>query len=153
MATKSGTSGAKKVASKGAKAVAKSSPKGTTQPTAADVSDFIDALADPTRADCAAIDAWMSKAAGPPMMYGKTIVGYGTKQILYAGGREAPWMKMGFAPRKGTLVLYGLLGPGGGPLLSKLGKHTTGKGCLYVKQLADIDPNILKQLISLAAKG
>ncbi len=98
------------------------------------------------------IDDWMAQAAGPGAMYGKAIVGYGSKPIRYADGREAPWMKMGLSPRKQALTLYGLLGEGAEALLAKLGKHTTGKGCLYVKRLADVDAQVLKKLIALAAR-
>jgi hypothetical protein len=86
-------------------------------------------------------------------MYGKSMVGYGTSMIRYADGRESPWMKIGFSPRVQALVLYGLLGSAPAPaLLKKLGKHSTGKGCLYVKRLADVDETVLVSLIKAAAK-
>jgi hypothetical protein len=123
-----------------------------TQKTKGDVAAFFAALADPTRADCVVIDDWMTKAAGPGAMYGKAIVGYGSKPIRYADGREVPWMKMGLSPRKQALTLYGLLGAGTQALLAKLGKHQTGKGCLHVIRLADVDAQVLKKLIALAAR-
>jgi hypothetical protein len=125
-----------------------------TQKTTGDVAAFFAALGDATRADCVAIDDWMAQAAGPGAMYGKAIVGYGSKVIRYADGREVPWMMMGLSPRKHALTLYGLLGAGARAeaLLAKLGKHTTGKGCLYVKRLADVDAQVLKKLIALAAR-
>jgi hypothetical protein len=125
-----------------------------TGQTKGDVAAFFAALADATRADCVVIDDWMTKAAGPGAMYGKAIVGYGSKPIRYADGREVPWMKMGLSPRKQALTLYGLLSPGADAagLLAKLGKHTKGKGCLYVKRLADVDAQVLKELIALAAR-
>ena len=141
-AKKSGKATTKRKAAKGPK----------TQQTQAHVADFFAALADATRADCVVIDDWMAQAAGPGAMYGKAIVGYGSKPIRYADGREAPWMKMGLSPRKQALTLYGLLGEGAEALLAKLGKHTTGKGCLYVKRLADVDAQVLKKLIALAAR-
>jgi hypothetical protein len=124
-----------------------------TQPTLGSVSTFLASLDDATRADCLQVDRWMSKVAGAGTMYGKAIVGYGSKPIRYADGREAPWMKMGFSPRTHALTLYGLLGAGTDALLAKLGKHTTGKGCIYVKHLADVDARILEKLIALAARG
>ena len=82
-------------------------------------------------------------------MYGKSIVGYGTSKIQYADGREAPWMKIGFSPRKQALTLYGLLARAPSPvLLGQLGKHSTGKGCLYIKRLSDIKVPVLETLIA-----
>lgn len=71
-------------------------------------------------------------------MFGSSIVGYGSAMIRYADGREAPWFKIGFSPRKQALTLYGLLGDHASSILPKLGKHTTGKGCLYIKRLSDV---------------
>jgi hypothetical protein len=144
-----------KQASASTKSVApKKSAKGPkTQPTLESVQTFLSALDDATRADCLQVDRWMSKAAGPGTMYGKAIVGYGSKLIRYADGREAPWMKMGFAPRKRALTLYGLLTTATETLLATLGKHTCGKGCIYVQHLADIDARVLEKLIVLAARG
>ncbi|MFO0680327.1 MAG: DUF1801 domain-containing protein [Polyangiaceae bacterium] len=137
-----------------AKASAKTSAKGPkTLPTKASVSAFLATLDAATRADCTALDRWMTKAAGPGTMYGKAIVGYGSKPIRYADGREVPWMAMGFSPRAQALTLYGLVGAGADGLLAKLGKHTTGKGCLYVKRLSDVDAKVLEKIIAVAARG
>jgi hypothetical protein len=117
-----------------------------------EVAAFLASLDEATRADCAKIAEWMRRATGDAgIMYGKAIVGFGTTTVQYAGGRQAPWMKMGFSPRKQALALYGLLGASPGALLEKLGKHATGKGCLYVKRLADVDAKTLKAIIEQAA--
>ena len=134
-------------------AVAKPAGGPKTQPTKGAVSAFLSTLDDATRVDCEQIDCWMSKAAGPGTMYGKAIVGYGLRPIRYADGREAPWMKIGFSPRKQALTLYGLLQTGTEGLLAKLGKHAAGKGCIYVKHLEDVDARVLEKLIALAAQG
>lgn len=116
------------------------------------VDSLLDTLDDATRADCALLDAWMRKATGGRgVMYGKAIAGYGTTTLRYADGRESPWMKMGFSPRKRALVLYGLLGQAADGHLAKLGKHETGKGCLYIKRLLDVDTKVLQRMIQLAA--
>jgi hypothetical protein len=82
-------------------------------------------------------------------MWGDKIVGFGHYQYKYASGREGEWFLAGFAPRKQNLTLYIMSGfDGYDELLSKLGKHSTGKSCLYIKKLEDIDPSILRQLIA-----
>lgn len=87
-----------------------------------------------------------------PKMWGDSIVGYGNEHLTYASGREVDWFKIGFSPRKGKLSLY--ICNGGmarfADLLEKLGKHKTGAGCLYVKQLSDIDIEVLKKIIKRA---
>jgi hypothetical protein len=85
-------------------------------------------------------------------MYGAAIVGYGTATIRYANGREAPWMKIGFSPRKAALTLYGVLGGATPTHLAKLGPHKTGKDCLYVKCLADVHGPTLKAILDRAAR-
>ena len=116
------------------------------------VTAFLASLDEGRRADCAKVADWMRGATGDVgVMYGKAIVGFGTTTIRYADGREAPWMKMGFSPRKQALVLYGLIAAATGALLEKLGKHETGKGCLYLKRLADVDAKTLKAIIERAA--
>lgn len=123
-----------------------------TRPTGAAVATYLRTLDEGRRADCATLDGWMAKAAGPGTMYGKAIVGYGTRLIRYADGSERPWLKLGLSSRKEALVLYGLLGAEGAEgLLAKLGPHSTGKGCLYLKRLADVDQQVLQRLIALAA--
>lgn len=129
-----------------------SGPKTTA--TDAPVAAFLATLDAATRADCERVDGWMRAATGAAgVMYGKAIVGYGTSTIRYADGREAPWMKMGFSPRKQALTLYGVLPGASAALLTKLGKHDTGKGCLYVKRLADVDAAALQKIIHAAARA
>lgn len=88
-----------------------------------------------------------------PKMWGTSIVGFGSYHYKGASGREGDWMRIGFSPRKQNLTLYipGGIEPHQG-LLNKLGKHTTGKGCLYIKRLSDVDANVLKQLMTKALK-
>lgn len=116
----------------------------------ANVDEFIAAVDDPQmRTDCEKIIAMMSAATGePPRMWGKSIVGFGSYHYVYPSGREGDWMQIGFSPRKRNLTLYVMPGfDSYGPLLSRLGKHKTGKSCLYIKRLADIDEDVLQQLI------
>jgi hypothetical protein len=86
-------------------------------------------------------------------MWGSAIVGFGAKKVVYADGREVDWMAIGFSPRKGTLALYGLGIANQDALLKKLGKHDQGKGCLYVKQLSDIDVPTLKKMVAASLQG
>lgn len=121
-----------------------------TKETNASVEDFIGDLTDETvRDDCRKLSAMMSAASGAePKMWGANIVGFGLRQLKYASGRALVWFVVGFAPRKGNLTLYLSNGEDQNEdLLSRLGKHKLGKGCLYVKRLADVDEEILKKLI------
>ncbi len=121
----------------------------------ASVAKFIKGVKDEqVRADCNALIALMEAATkDKARMWGSAIVGFGLKKIVYAGGREADWMAIGFSPRKGTIALYGLGIAKQEALLAKLGKHDHGKGCLYIKQLSDIDLPTLKKLIAASVKG
>ena len=121
-----------------------------TKPTKLSVAAFIDALADRTRrADAKALVKLMQSAVGErPKMWGPSIIGFGSYHYRYDSGREGDMPLVGFSPRKAATVLYNLTGPSDSKaLLTKLGKHTTGKGCLYVKQLADVDQQVLEALI------
>ena len=128
-----------------------------TTPNKLSVAEFIAAVEDPARrADAKALIKLMQAATGEkPKMWGPSIVGFGTHHYKYESGREGDMPLLGFSPRKAALVLYGLRAAGEfDVVLAKLGKHTTGKGCLYIKKLADVDQHILETLIvkSLAAK-
>jgi len=128
-----------------------------TKPTKLSVAAFMDALPDQTRrADAKALVQLMQSAAGEkPKMWGPSIVGFGSYHYTYESGREGDMPLIAFSPRKAATVLYGMIGFGGADaLLAKLGKHTTGKGCLYIKKLADVDQHVLEALAvkSLAAK-
>ncbi len=94
------------------------------------------------------LDIFREATGEEPKMWGESIVGYGTYHYKYASGQEGDWMRTGFSPRKQALtlyVMYGLLS--GEELLAGLGKYKTGKGCLYVNKLEDIDLEVLKKLI------
>ena len=80
---------------------------------------------------------------------GPSIVGFGSLHYRYDSCREGDTMRIGFAARKGTLVIYGLgETPGRDDLLARLGKHSIGKGCVYIKRLADVDAAVLEELIA-----
>ena len=117
-----------------------------TKSNDASVAKFINGVKDEeVRDDCNAIIALMEAATkDKARMWGSAIVGFGTKKVAYAGGREADWMAIGFSPRKGTIVLYGLGISKQDDLLAKLGKHDHGKGCLYIKRLSDVHLPTLK---------
>ncbi len=128
-----------------------------TKPTKLSVAAFVDALTDETkRADAKALVKLMQNATGEkPKMWGPSIIGFGSYHYKYESGREGDTPLAGFSPRKPATVLYGLAGSSGSEaLLATLGKHTTGKGCLYIKKLADVDRKVLEALIvkSVAAK-
>jgi hypothetical protein len=83
-----------------------------------------------------------------PKMWGPSIVGFGSRVLKYDSGRELDWMLTGFSPRKGNLTLYIIDGfAKHDDLMARLGKHKTGKSCLYVKKLSDIDQSVLEELI------
>jgi hypothetical protein len=126
-----------------------------TEKTELRVEDFINAVPDDKkRKDSSAIVDMMQKATGAkPKMWGSAIVGFGDIKLKYDSGRELDWFKIGFSPRKQNLTLYGLLNPDGSNyILKKLGKHSTGKGCLYINKLEDIDSKVLLKMMVDASK-
>ena len=128
-----------------------------TRPTQVSVAKTVDAVPDETRrADAKKLVRIMQEATGEkPKMWGPSIIGFGTYHYRYESGREGDTPSVGFSPRKNACVLYGLLGvDGSDELLPKLGRFTTGKGCLYIKKLADVDEKVLRELItrSVAAR-
>ena len=128
-----------------------------TKPTKLNVTAFIDALTDPARrADAKALLKLMQSAAGEkPKMWGPSIIGFGSYHYKYESGREGDMPLIAFSPRKAATVLYGMTGFSEvATLLAKLGKHSTGKGCLYIKKLADVDQHVLEAMMakSLATK-
>jgi hypothetical protein len=128
-----------------------------TKPTEVSVTAFIDGIADSGRhADAKALVKLMQSAAGEkPKMWGPSIIGFGSYHYKYESGREGDMPVIAFSPRKAATVLYGVTGfDEAAGLLGKLGKHTTGKGCLYIKKLADVDEQVLKTLVvkALAVK-
>ena len=121
-----------------------------TTPTQASVDAYIDAVEDAQkRADCRAVAAMMAEVTGAPaQMWGPSIVGFGSYHYRYASGREGDFMETGFAARKRAITLYIMAGFSEyGDLLAKLGKHDTGKSCLYVKRLADVDQAVLREMV------
>lgn len=125
-----------------------------TKPTNEDVNAFINSIADEQkRQDSQAILALMQEATGAePQMWGDSIVGFGHYHYKYASGREGDWFLTGFAPRKQNLTLYIMAGfEQYNTLLARLGKHKTGKSCLYLKRLADVDRDILRELVRQSA--
>ncbi len=125
-----------------------------TKPTKSSASAFIDSIADPARrADPKTLLKLMESAAGEkPKMWGSSIIGFGSYHYKYESGREGDMPVIAFSPRKAATVLYGMIGfDEAGPLLARLGAHTTGKGCLYIKKLADVDQRVLETLIAKAA--
>ena len=113
-----------------------------------DVAAFL--AASPHPDDAAALAALMAQVTGEAAtMWGPAIVGFGAYHYKYDSGREGSMCRVGFSPRKAALTVYGA---GSAPrremLLARLGKHTTGKGCVYIKRLADIDLAVLRDLIA-----
>ena len=107
------------------------------------------------RADCRKIAGLMAAATGAkPKMWGDSIIGFGSRTMQYSTGRDVEWLEIGFAPRKANLSLYLAVSEGiDDELLGKLGKHKTGKGCLYFKRLSEIDENVLEKLIEKSVKN
>ena len=121
----------------------------------ASVEGFLNSVADEQkRKDCFEILRLMEQVTKEaPKMWGSSIVGFGSYHYKGASGREGDWMLTGFSPRKANLTLYIL----GGfdlsrDLLMKLGKHKTGKGCLYINKLDDVDKEVLKELVAESVK-
>jgi len=115
-----------------------------TQRTKASVPAFITAVEDETRRkDAKAVDKMMRDVTGEkPAMWGPTIIGYGEYD-----GPTGKWPRIGFSPRKANLVLYIMDGYEGEPLMKKLGKHKTGRSCLYINKLADVDEGVLREIV------
>jgi hypothetical protein len=128
------------------KKMAKSELK--TKQTDASVDAFLDSLADEQqRDDSRAIVEIMQRITGEkPKMWGPAIIGFGSTTLKYSSGRELDWMKLGFSPRKGNIVLYGMASDA--KAAKDLGKFKTGKGCLYIKRLADVDEKVLSNLVN-----
>jgi len=114
------------------------------------VAEYIAAIPDETkRSDSKALLKIMQSATGKkPKMWGPSIIGFGSYHYVYESGREGDMPMVAFSPRKPAIVFYGLTGSEGAEdLLAKLGKYTQGKGCLYIKKLADVDVKVLERMI------
>lgn len=121
-----------------------------TRPNDQRVEVFLARIEDETRRlDALRIDQIMTEVTGEPAkMWGESIVSYGSSHYRYATGREADWFLVGFSPRKHNVTLYLIDGFNAyASLLARLGKHKIGKSCLYLKQLSDVDPVVLRELI------
>ena len=125
-----------------------------TQVTRASVEKFLQQIRDEEkREECYAILKIMKKATrADPKMWGTNIIGFGNYHYVYESGREGDWFITGFSPRAQNLTLYVMGGFDTG-LLKKLGKYKTGKGCLYIKRLEDIDQKILSELINRSVRN
>jgi len=128
-----------------------------TKKTKASVKGFLAKVTDPVkRRDAQAVCAMMERLSGsPPAMWGPSIVGFGTHDWITADGRATPWPIAGFSPRSTSLVVYLMPSfPSRDALLAKLGKHSIGKSCLYVKRLDDVHLPTLEALVtkSIAAR-
>lgn len=121
-----------------------------TQPTGADVTAFLNAIADERkRNDSFALVELMHDVTGAaPRLWGENIVGFGDHHYKYASGREGDWFIVGFAARKQNLTLYLTYGfEQDTDLMAQLGKHSSGKACLYVKRLSDVNLDTLRELV------
>ena len=124
-----------------------------TKPTNQSVKEFLNQISDPERrADCFAVAKIMEELTGEkPKMWGPSIVGFGTQHYKYASGREGDWPRAAFSPRKKDLTVYLMIGfDKHEELMQKLGKHSVGKSCLYIKRLSDIHVPTLKKLIKIS---
>ena len=131
-----------------------------TQKNDADVEAFLDGIENEKRRDdCRAVVALMADVTGePPAMWGDSIIGFGSYHYRYPTGREGDWMATGVSPRKQSLTVYIQTGfHRHAELMERLGRFTTGKSCLYVKRLEDVDTDVLRDLIrdsyALVSKG
>ena len=125
-------------------------------PTSDDVEAFLSSVPDETRrADARTLCELMSSITGePPVLWGPSIVGFGSRHYRYASGHSGDAPLAGFSPRKPHLVVYLVAGfedryP---KLMDRLGSHKTGKSCLYIKRLSDIDMDVLRQLVDRSSR-
>lgn len=121
-----------------------------TQQTDESVEAFLEGIADPERrGDCRALVGMMRDATGSePAMWGASMVGFGRYHYRYESGREGDWFLTGFASRKSALTVYVMAGfERYDSIMERLGKYKTGKSCLYLKRLADVDRDALRELI------
>jgi len=122
-----------------------------TRPTDADVGAFLESVPDERRRDDAkAVCRLMQEVTGEePVLWGTSIVGFGSTALRYASGRELDWPVVGFSPRKAATTVYLMDGfEERGDLLARLGPHSVGKSCLYLKRLSDVDLDVLRELVA-----
>jgi hypothetical protein len=121
-----------------------------TQPNETSVEEFLKTIADEKKREDSFVILEMMKQVtqSAPRMWGSSIVGFGDDHYKYESGREGDWFRIGFSPRKQALTVYLTYGfDKHEDLLQKLGKHKTGKACLYIKRLSDIDETVLRELM------
>lgn len=126
-----------------------------TRPTKASVTAFINEIDDPQkRADAKRVAAMMRRATGArAKMWGASIVGYGSYRYANTAGKDFEWMLTGFSPRKQALTVYIMSGFSSfDALMKRLGTYKTGKSCLYIKRLSDVDEGVLEKLIAQSVK-
>lgn len=122
-----------------------------TQPQDGSVEAFLDGIENEgRREDCRAVAQLMREVTGEdPVLWGPSIVGFGSYHYRYESGREGDWFLTGFAPRKTALTLYIMAGfPRFDELMERLGRYRTGKSCLYVNRLDDVDLDVLRELVT-----
>jgi len=127
-----------------------------TKKTDASVEAFLNSVADEGRKrdSFAVLDLMKQVSRAEPKMWGPAIVGFGQYHYKYESGRENDWFPIGFSPRKSNLTLYLTGGlESQADLLAKLGKHKTGKGCIYINKLADVDQSVLRQMLERCLKS
>ena len=121
-----------------------------TTPGSGDVRRYLESVPDQRRRKdaLAALDLMREVTGAEPVLWGASMVGFGTQRYTTADGKQREWFAVGLAPRKASLTLYGLTYyDSNQDLLDRLGPHTTGKGCLYVKRLDDVDRDVLVELV------
>jgi len=126
-----------------------------TQPNTGSVATFFTSIKDPVRRkECRAVARIMQKATGTkPTMWGSSVVGFGSYDYKYDSGTKGTWFLTGFSPRKQNLTLYLMAGAKRFPdLAAKLGKHTTGVSCVYIKRLDDVDLNVLARIVKASVQ-
>jgi hypothetical protein len=124
-----------------------------TVPTDASVDDVIEATTDERRREDAreALDLMREVTGAEPVVWGPSMIGFGRQPYTTADGKEREWFAVGLAPRKAALTFYGLTYYGSNDdLLQRLGPHTTGKGCVYVKKLEALDREVLTEMVRRA---
>ena len=125
-----------------------------TRETEGNVENYLASAAPDRRADLDQLIEMMQRLTGcPPKMWGPSIVGFGRYRYRYESGREGDWFLAGFASRKQSLTLYIMSGfPRHAELMERLGKYKTGKSCLYIKRLEDVDLGVLEELVARSAE-
>lgn len=124
-----------------------------TQPTDKSIDEFIKSQPEHRHEDCFRLVQIMSEITNDAgTLWGPSIVGFGHYHYKYESGREGDFFQVGFSPRKQNLTIYVMAGFGAEHIMNRLGTYKTGKSCLYVKSLSDIDEEVLKELIHYSIK-